>query len=624
MSSALTDAAPVRPESRREGLLNRVWSAVARWRAPPEAAPEGPMVDLRDLMWAKLQADDMTLGGQRSEALVHAARLHEAGAFKTRGDITPRGYFDVFLDGFGTERGKVRDEQIRAHARGQEAPPREAGRTAPDEMARVWGLDAQGLRTRAAPTIILPPRADRMGGVRGRADPAERPAPQVRDAAQTPAPARVYLAVTFAEKDRVKAAGARWDKERKAWFVPEGRDAAAFEAWLPGRVQTQPKAADPVAAFAEALRGAGLDVPRPEMDGKLHRVRVDGDKGREKSGAYVGHLDGHPSGFIQNFKTGEKRNWRQERPDKAMDRAEMAKLAAEREARKIVEQERLAQQHREAARTAQTMWDGAMQPPNDHPYLLRKGVDGQEARVGAPGQTITVSDGKGGTRDMSVAGWLIVPVFGKERGPSNLQFIPPEPGRTKLPLPGAKMQGGHCVIGKMGQGSAVMVCEGWATGKTLHALSGLPVVAAFSAGNLREVAEMVAAKYPGRTVLIAGDNDHKKEREMDSRTSKPRENVGRVRAEEAARAVGGVAVLPPFKAHEKGSDWNDLAALRGPATARSVLRQVVAEAQRDRDRATGRETVNVVPFDRGRPQGQRPQQPVQQRAREASGAEMER
>lgn len=627
MSSALTDIAPALPESRRGGLLNRVWNAVVRWRETPEPVPQGPMVDLRDLMWAKLQAGDMTLSGQRSEALVHATRLHEAGAFKARGDITPRGYFDLFLEGYGTPRGMVREEPV--HARTREGAEAERGdaRGAAEELARTWGLDAQGRRTREGPAIALSPRAERMGKAQERATPAERPAPQVQNAGPPPAAARVYLAVPFAEKDRVKAAGARWDKERKAWFVPEGRDTTAFKAWLPEQMQThtQAKAADPVTEFTEALRRAGLDVPRPEMDGKLHRVRVDGDKGREKSGAYVGHLDGHPSGFIQNFKTGEKTNWRQERPDKSVDRAEMARLAAEREARKAVEQERLAQQHREAARTAQAMWDKAVQPPNNHPYLVRKGVDGREARVGVPGQTITVSDGKGGTRDMSVAGWLIVPVFGKDRGPSNLQFIPPEPGRTKLPLPGAKFQGGHCVIGEMGHGSAVLVCEGWATGKTLHALTGLPVVAAFSAGNLREVAEMVAAKHPERTVLVAGDNDHKKEREMDPRTGKPRENVGRVRAEEAARAVGGAAVLPPFKSDEKGSDWNDLAALRGPATARSVLRGMVADAERTVARAAEREGVNAVPFDRGRSQGQRPQQPVQQQRRgHEVGAEMER
>lgn len=495
------------------------------------------------------------------------------------------------------------------------------GPSRPDRVAEVWGLDTTGVPTRTPPAIALPPRRERMR--QGRAAGGEQPAHSA-----AAAPERVYLAVPFAEKDRAKAAGARWDKDRKAWYVPEGREAAPFQPWAQGQTWTRATASraretDPVAEFTEALRRAGLEVPRPEMDGKLHRVRVDGDKGREKSGAYVGHLDGWPAGFIQNFKTGEKTKWRLERPEREADRAETARAVAEREARKIADQERLAGQHREAARTAQAVWDRALPAPDDHPYVARKGVDGRDARVGAPGQTIAVSDGKGGTRDMSVAGWLIIPAFTTDRGPSSLQFVSREPDGGKVFLPGGKMQGGHCVIGALGQSPRVLVCEGWATGKTLHALTGLPVVVAFNSGNLREVAEMVRSKHPERTILVAGDNDHKREREVDPRTGKAKTNVGRESGLEAAAAVGGVAVLPPFRAHEKGSDWNDLAALRGPATARSVLRELVADGERARAATAEREGANVVPFERGGPR--RSQHPERQGGRggerEAGGME---
>lgn len=42
-----------------------------------------------------------------------------------------------------------------------------------------------------------------------------------------------YITSTFADKDRVKALGARWDPERRQWYVPEGRDLAPFAQWLP-------------------------------------------------------------------------------------------------------------------------------------------------------------------------------------------------------------------------------------------------------------------------------------------------------------------------------------------------------------------------------------------------------
>ena len=59
------------------------------------------------------------------------------------------------------------------------------------------------------------------------------------------------------------------------------------------------------------------------------------------------------------------------------------------------------------------------------------------------------------------------------------------------------------------------------------------------------------------TIYIAGDNDHRREAD-----GKP--NVGREKAEEAAMAIGGFALLPGFAEQDAGSDWNDLARWRGP------------------------------------------------------------
>jgi hypothetical protein len=42
----------------------------------------------------------------------------------------------------------------------------------------------------------------------------------------------IFLKVPYAEKDQAKALGARWDAKRKAWYVPDGTDAAPFAAWL--------------------------------------------------------------------------------------------------------------------------------------------------------------------------------------------------------------------------------------------------------------------------------------------------------------------------------------------------------------------------------------------------------
>ena len=41
----------------------------------------------------------------------------------------------------------------------------------------------------------------------------------------------MMLKVPYAEKDEAKALGARWNAQRKAWYVPDDTDAAPFERW---------------------------------------------------------------------------------------------------------------------------------------------------------------------------------------------------------------------------------------------------------------------------------------------------------------------------------------------------------------------------------------------------------
>lgn len=43
--------------------------------------------------------------------------------------------------------------------------------------------------------------------------------------------ARVDLTVPFQDKDHAKALGARWDPERKVWYVPDGMGRAPFLKW---------------------------------------------------------------------------------------------------------------------------------------------------------------------------------------------------------------------------------------------------------------------------------------------------------------------------------------------------------------------------------------------------------
>ena len=55
----------------------------------------------------------------------------------------------------------------------------------------------------------------------------------------------------------------------------------------------------------------------------------------------------------------------------------------------------------------------------------------------------------------------------------------------------------------------VIVCEGYATGASIHEATGQAVAVAFNAGNLQAVAVALRAKYPCLTITIASDDDWK-------------------------------------------------------------------------------------------------------------------
>jgi len=261
-------------------------------------------------------------------------------------------------------------------------------------------------------------------------DAASRLPTMVRDtspAAQPPSSERTYLAVPYAEKDDAKQLGAKWDRGAKAWYVPAGVDLDAFTPWLPAKGSVHIAVdANPAEQFAEALRECGLQLDGPpQMDGQLHRVPVEGDKARERSGAYKAHLDGRPAGFIQNHKTGVRRNWKASRQAAALgaqDRAQMAAEAAQKRHDRARERE---QQAERTAQQVEAMWTAAT-PAQAHPYLTDKGVQPHELR-------------------QDEAGRLMVPVQDADGRMWSLQRIGPD--GFKQFQEGGRVEGGHFAIG---------------------------------------------------------------------------------------------------------------------------------------------------------------------------------
>lgn len=368
---------------------------------------------------------------------------------------------------------------------------------------------------------------------------------------------KTFLAVPFADKDDAKTLGARWDKEAKSWYAPEGTDLAPLQRWIPrgNAMMTAGNHHDPIGEFAQALAAAGLVVENIRADGQLHRVPVEG-RPRGKDGAYTLHLDGRPSGYIQNFVTGHTENWKStgtelSDAELAAQRAEMAAIRAQRE------QEREETQ-RENARKAADEFNRLPKATPDHPYLAAKGlnqdiIDKLDLRV----------DGRG---------HLVVPVKNRDQEIQSVQRI--GGNGFKQFESGCKAQGGFAVIGDSAQfaqdrSEPIIISTGMATAASIHLATGEPIVVAFQDSNLRAVAEEFKAMYPYRSFFIAGDNDQ-------HNVAKGLKNSGLESARAAAKAVGGRYAVPTFATGQQGKSYSDYSDLHRIAGLAAVKRQIQA------------------------------------------------
>ena len=160
---------------------------------------------------------------------------------------------------------------------------------------------------------------------------------------------------------------------------------------------------------------------------------------------------------------------------------------------------------------------------------------------------------------MERQGNLLIPIRDIDGRLIGAQSIDAE-GRKFFPR-GARLAGGMHRIGAP-ICETIVIVEGHATGATIHEATGLAVVVAFNSGNLQAVARSIGAAHRDAHIVIAGDNDHHKPRELGA-DGRSKANVGRVAAEEAAAAVGGFALVPTFAPDDAGTDWNDLARSQG-------------------------------------------------------------
>ena len=254
-------------------------------------------------------------------------------------------------------------------------------------------------------------------------------------------------------------------------------------------------------------------------DGKLHRFRPDWEPKAKKNRAWFilfpFQTDSGSqliAGSFGWFKGADAFTFNVSlKSGVVLTQAEKTRFAQEQEAKQKLAKEERQKEIEATAKQAKAIWD-KLPTQGRSLYLQRKKVAAFNIRF--------------------AKGSIVLPVYGFDRNLSGLQFIDPE-GNKKF-LTGTVKKGRFCILGNsIKQNDFMAIVEGYATGASVRMATNWIIFVAFDAGNLIHVAKSVREKYSLAKIVICGDDDF----------GNP-DNPGRIKAEQAAKAVNGVAVFP--------------------------------------------------------------------------------
>jgi len=283
-----------------------------------------------------------------------------------------------------------------------------------------------------------------------------------------------------------------------------------------------------------AMQSAGLTPPLElYIDGHLHRFNS-GTKGRsvgDKTGWYVVYPDGVPAGRFGCWRSDEDRAFRANGSHEITADEAMANNLRWAEIRKMRDAER-ERARNQTSEIAETIWTMAAAASAEHPYLRRKGIQPNGARV--------TGDGR-----------LVVPLYTEEGHLASLQYIDAEGG--KLYHLSGQTGGCYWLLGTREDAKTIYVAEGFATAATIHEATGQPCAVAYTASNLVSVTR--AMMETGIPVVVVADCD--------------KSGIGQKYAEQAAAKYGARYVIPPEigDANDYVAAGGDLLALLEPTSS---------------------------------------------------------
>lgn len=294
------------------------------------------------------------------------------------------------------------------------------------------------------------------------------------------------------------------------------------------------------------MDGSGIGVfneNKLKLDGSLERFTVIGDKKGSLNGWLIYRDELKPSCTFGSWKTGECLTWFAE-DIRDLPKSEQARIKKELMEARVraarIRDEEVNQQRIKASQEALRVWNSSSSVTVDidnHQYVKSKMIKPYFCKL------------------EESTGCLIIPMLNHENRLSSIQRIYPN-GR-KLFLSGGGIQSCSVTIDaeEKPDNNYVFICEGWATGCTVHEITKSKVVVCYNSNNIDSVTAITKAKYPDMKIFICADNDHQ------TIVNGMPKNVGEVAANEAANKHGVDVIY--YGTDKHGTDWNDYHTIKG-------------------------------------------------------------
>jgi putative DNA primase/helicase len=324
------------------------------------------------------------------------------------------------------------------------------------------------------------------------------------------------------------------------------------------------------------MRDHGLEYGGPIIaDGKLHRFRAGNGQTRDKArnSWYVLHGGPPAAGAFGCWRRDFKERWCERNGKLSQSELQIARRNWQQadQVREKSERDRQRRSRQIAERILQRSTR-----VTTHAYLGAKHVQPF-----------------GELRETS-RGELVLPLRDINGELHSLQFVAPDNRfdgeRNKTFLRGGRISGCFFTLADTAADCPLVICEGYATGASIHAATGYATICAMNCGNLFDTAKAVRELWSQRDIIVAADNDTSTDG-----------NPGLTKATAAAKAIRARLAIPQFKdAMSKPTDFNDLATAENLDTVKAQISAAVIPTETDAETFMRLAALSPAEYDRVR------------------------